>query len=57
MRHKLDDVGGAKDLGSKINMAKEIRHQSDYDDFYIVSVSETAKEVVEAVRGYLEGKL
>lgn len=48
-----------KEIGKKISKAQEIRHASDYDDFYIVSVEEaqvqleTAREVVNMVENYL----
>lgn len=48
-----------KDIGRKISRAQEIRHASDYDDFYIVSVEEaqeqleTAETVVALVEDYL----
>ncbi len=47
-----------KEISKKISRAQEIRHASDYDDFYIVSVDEakeqleTAKEVVDMVEKY-----
>lgn len=50
----------SKEIGRKISKAQEIRHASDYDDFYIVSIEEarqqveTAKEVVAAVRQYID---
>mgnify|MGYP005772845453 FL=1 len=43
-----------------LSRAQEIRHASDYDDFFIISVEdakeqlETAKEVVEMVTKYLD---
>ena len=49
-----------KEISRKISRAQEVRHASDYDDFYIVSVEdareqlETAKEVVDMVQKYLE---
>ncbi len=49
----------SKEVSRKISKAQEVRHASDYDDFYIVSVDdakeqiETAKEVVEMVEKYL----
>ena len=49
----------SKEISRKISKAQEVRHASDYDDFYIVSVDdakeqiETAKEVVEMVEKYL----
>ncbi|HJC48254.1 MAG TPA: HEPN domain-containing protein [Candidatus Lachnoclostridium pullistercoris] len=48
-----------KEISRKISRAQEVRHASDYDDFYIVSIEdakeqlETAKEVVELVEKYL----
>lgn len=52
-----------KEISRKISRVQEVRHASDYDDFYIVSVDdakeqvETAKEVVEMVDKYLQKKL
>ena len=49
-----------KEIGRKISRAQEVRHASDYDDFYIVSIEdakeqlETAKEVVAMVEQYLK---
>lgn len=49
-----------KEISRKISRAQEIRHASDYDDFYIVSVEdareqlETAREVVNMVEKYLQ---
>ncbi|MBD5524980.1 MAG: HEPN domain-containing protein [Lachnospiraceae bacterium] len=49
-----------KEVSKKINRAQEIRHASDDDDFYIVSVEdakeqlETACEVVNMVEEYLK---
>ncbi len=51
-----------KEISKKISRAQEIRHASDYDDFYIVSVEdareqlETAEEVIEMVEKYLKNK-
>ena len=51
-----------KEISRKISRVQEVRHASDYDDFYIVSVDdakeqvETAKEVVEMVDKYLQKK-
>lgn len=48
-----------KEISKRINRAQEIRHASDYDDFYIVSVEdakeqlETAQDVVNMVEEYL----
>lgn len=47
-------------LGRRIGMAEEIRHASDYDDFYIAVKSEveelisTAEELIQAVEAYFE---
>ena len=38
-----------KDIGRKLGRAIEVRHASDYDDFYIVS-KETTKEQLETAR-------
>ena len=49
-----------KEISRKISRAQEVRHASDYDDFYIVSIEdakeqlETAKEVVALVEQYLK---
>lgn len=49
-----------KEISKKINRAQEIRHASDYDDFYMVSVEDAkeqlkaAKEVVDMVEKYLD---
>ncbi len=48
-----------KEISRKISRTQEVRHSSDYDDFYIVSIEdakeqlETAREVVEMVEKYL----
>lgn len=48
----------SRDIGRKISEAEEIRHASDYDDFYIASREETerqvevAKEFIQAVEDY-----
>lgn len=50
----------SKEISRKISRAQEVRHASDYDDFYIVSVGDakeqlgTAREVVDMVDKYLE---
>lgn len=50
----------SKEISRKISRAQEVRHASDYDDFYIVSIEdakeqlETAREVVDMVEKYLE---
>jgi uncharacterized protein (UPF0332 family) len=48
-----------RDIGRKIGEAEEIRHASDYDDFYIASKEEsgiqisTAEEFIEMVERYI----
>lgn len=50
-------------LGRRIAEAEEIRHASDYDDFYIATKEEaeelidTAIELVEKIEEYLTGKI
>ena len=50
-------------LGRRIAEAEEIRHASDYDDFYIATREEaeeqiaTAKELVERIEEYVTGKI
>lgn len=34
-----------KSLGHRIAIAEEVRHNSDYDEFYIVSREETEKQI------------
>jgi uncharacterized protein (UPF0332 family) len=52
----------SKDMGRKIGQAEEIRHLSDYDDFYIASREESerqvavAEEFVDSVERYLESQ-
>lgn len=47
-----------KDFGRKIAQAEEIRHASDYDDFYIATKEKaeeqimTAKELIEQIEAY-----
>lgn len=49
-----------KEISRKISRSQEVRHASDYDDFYIISVEDakeqldTAKEVVRMVEEYLQ---
>ena len=48
-----------KDLGKRVGKVQEVRHASDYDDFYIASKSETeeqiatAEELIEKVEVFL----
>ena len=35
-------------MGRKIGQAEEIRHASDYDDFYIASKEESEKQILTA---------
>lgn len=50
------------EIGRKINRAEEIRHASDYDDFYIASKQEsenqisTACELIDMVEEYISDK-
>lgn len=37
-----------REMGRKISEAEEIRHASDYDDFYIASKEETTRQVAAA---------
>lgn len=37
-----------RQMGRKINEAEEIRHASDYDDFYIASKEESERQVLVA---------
>lgn len=37
-----------REMGRKINEAEEIRHASDYDDFYIASKEESERQVLVA---------
>lgn len=52
-----------RDLGRKVAQAEEIRHASDYDDFYVANLDETkeqieiAKEFVENVKNYCENQM
>jgi uncharacterized protein (UPF0332 family) len=51
-----------RNIGRRIAKAEEIRHASDYDEFYIVSKSETmqqietAKEFLTLVTAYVSNK-
>ncbi|MCI5901403.1 MAG: HEPN domain-containing protein [Blautia sp.] len=50
-------------LGRKIGILKQIREESDYDDFYIASRDEaleqieTAEIVLQSIKGYLAGNI
>ncbi len=52
-----------KEISRKISKTLEVRHSSDYDDFYIVSIEdskeqlETAREVVHMVEKYLNSTI
>lgn len=52
-----------KGFGRRIALAEEIRHASDYDDFYVASKTEaqemieTARELIDLVRNYIDNKL
>ena len=52
-----------REIGRKIGMAEEIRHASDYDDFYIASREEaeeqieTGKQLLELIEEYIKRKL
>lgn len=37
-----------REIGRKIGEAEEIRHASDYDDFYIASMEETERQISSA---------
>lgn len=37
-----------REIGRKISMAEEIRHASDYDDFYIASKEESERQILVA---------
>lgn len=52
-----------REIGKKVAQASEIRHASDYDDFYIASLDETkeqietAREVINLVEEYCRERL
>lgn len=52
----------SRDLGKRIGKAEEVRHNSDYDDFYLVSKEETMQQIesaemlLEAVEDFLKLK-
>lgn len=37
-----------REIGRKISMVEEIRHASDYDDFYIASKEESERQILVA---------
>ncbi|MGN8920496.1 HEPN domain-containing protein [Lachnospiraceae bacterium HCP28S3_F9] len=37
-----------REIGRKIGQAEEIRHASDYDDFYITSREESERQILTA---------
>ena len=37
-----------RNIGRRISEAAEIRHASDYDDFYIASMEETERQIISA---------
>ncbi len=53
----------SKDLGRKISKAQTVRHNSDYDDFYLITKEETvqqietAEQLLDAVEIYIEDKI
>lgn len=52
----------SRELGKRIGKAEEVRHNSDYDDFYIVTKAETLQQVetaemlLNAVEEYINTK-
>ena len=52
-----------REMGRKIGQAEEIRHVSDYDDFYIATREEaeeqieTGKQLLELIEEYIKRKL
>ena len=52
-----------REIGRKIGEAEEIRHASDYDDFYIASMEETERQITSAseliclVEVYCKGRM
>ena len=53
----------SKDLGRKISKAQTVRHNSDYDDFYLITKEETvqqietAEQLLDVVEIYIEDKI
>ena len=52
-----------RDIGRKISRAEEIRHASDYDDFYIADkketqeLADTAEELIRMVENYCKSRI
>ena len=52
-----------RDIGRKISRAEEIRHASDYDDFYIADkketqeLADTAEELIRMVEAYCKNSM
>ena len=52
-----------RDIGRKISRAEEIRHASDYDDFYIADkketqeLTDTAEELIRMVEAYCKNNM
>ncbi|MCM1038282.1 MAG: HEPN domain-containing protein [Roseburia sp.] len=52
-----------REMGKKISQAEEIRHESDYDDFYIATREksqeqiETAEELIELVENFCKSRI
>ena len=51
-----------REIGRKIGQAEEIRHASDYDDFYIASAADATEQyaaaefIITEVKQYLDGQ-
>lgn len=52
----------SRELGKRIGKAEEVRHNSDYDDFYVVTKTETVQQLetaemlLNAVKEYVKNK-
>lgn len=52
-----------RDIGRKISRAEEIRHASDYDDFYIADkketqeLADTAEELIKMIEVYCKNSM
>lgn len=52
----------SRELGKRIGKAEEVRHNSDYDDFYVVTKTETVQQLetaemlLNAVKEYIKNK-